>query len=72
MDDSRLRMAMRHTEEGRRIVERQRRLIADQQARGENTERSESLLVTFELAQAVFEDDLTSIRRGRSRRPAGR
>ena len=72
MDESRLRMAARHVEEGRRIVERQRRLIADQQARGKNTERSQWLLATFELTQAAFEDDLASLRRERPLQSAGR
>jgi hypothetical protein len=45
----------------RRLVERQRRLLAEMKAKGEHTETAEHLLTIFERAQASFEADLSAL-----------
>lgn len=52
---------MRHVRDGKRIVAGQRALIAKQKEGGRDTEAAESLLVQFERALAIFEDDLRAI-----------
>jgi hypothetical protein len=50
---------------GRRIIERQRRLIDRLNEHGHDTAAAEDLLLAFERAQAIFEADLAAIlRRG--------
>jgi hypothetical protein len=58
-------MALRHVESGRRIVDRQRALVARRKALGVNTDVSESLLEAFKRSQAIFEDDLADLDRKR-------
>ncbi len=62
MTENRLAMAEGHVEEGRRIVARQRDLIARQRVLGQDTDVSEWLLSQFELSLVAFEADLQSIR----------
>jgi hypothetical protein len=58
-------MAERHVREGLRLIAWQRDLIARRKAGGLSTRRSEELLATFEISQAIFEDDLAAlIRKG--------
>jgi hypothetical protein len=52
--------ANRHVVDGRRVVERQRALIARQKARGHDTQQSEGLLAQFERSQEMFESDLAA------------
>jgi hypothetical protein len=54
-------VAARHVTEGRRIIERQRALIARQRKKGLNTWASEKLLDLFGYTQTIFEDDLRAI-----------
>jgi hypothetical protein len=54
-------MARRHVLEGRKIVERQRRLIEQKKRLGTDTSHSESLLRSFEQSLITFEDDLAAI-----------
>jgi len=62
MTENRLAMAEGHVEEGRRIVARQRDLIARQRALGRDTDVSEWLLSQFKRSLVAFEQDLQSIR----------
>jgi hypothetical protein len=52
-----------HVLDGRRAVKQQRKRVAKQKAQGRDTTFSEDLLVSFELTQVIFEDDLQQIRR---------
>lgn len=52
---------MRHVRDGRRIVAEQRALIAKQKEGGHNTGAADGLLVQFERALEIFEDDLWTI-----------
>ena len=54
-------MAERHVEEGRRIIARQRELVARQKALGRDMTASQTLLEEFERSQAIFEADLQVI-----------
>jgi hypothetical protein len=56
-------LALRHVENGRLIVDRQRTLIARIKALGVNTDEAESLLKAFERSQTIFEDDLADLDR---------
>jgi hypothetical protein len=60
-----LAIAQRHVQEGREIVARQRRIIAQRKAAGLDTRDAESVLTEFERRLATFEDDLQAIRDGR-------
>ena len=53
LDDA-IAMATRHVEEGRRIVERQRKLIAEERGGAD----ANDLLRTFERSLEIFEGDL--------------
>ena len=55
--------ACRHVLEGRRAVEKQRKLITKEKAQGRDTKSYEDLLASFERTQVIFEDDLKRIRR---------
>ena len=59
--ESKLAMAARHVAEGRKVVARQRALIAKQKLSGADTFDSEKLLVQFERKLAIFEDHLREI-----------
>jgi hypothetical protein len=52
--------AMRHVAEGRRIVDRQRALVARLKEAGLDANAAEDLLAQFERTLAVFEDDLAA------------
>jgi hypothetical protein len=54
--------AKRHVEDGQRVVDRQRTLIARQKVLGHDTQMSERLLAAFERSQVIFESDLARIR----------
>ena len=54
-------MAERHVHEGRRILSRQRRLIASLRPSSKMLEAAEILLSAFERSQATFEADLADI-----------
>jgi hypothetical protein len=56
-------VAVRHVEGGRRIVDRQRALIARCKALGVNTDEAKNLLVAFERSQTIFEQDLADLDR---------
>ena len=47
-----------HVRDGRRIVARQKEIIALQQQQHRSTDLSEELLAQFERSQAIFESDL--------------
>jgi hypothetical protein len=59
--ESKRALAARHVAEGRKIVARQRLLIAKQKEAGRETTHSENLLAQFERTLAVFEDHLQEI-----------
>lgn len=54
-------MAARHVAEGKRIVARQRTLIARHEEAGRSTVDSEKLLALFERTLRIFEDDLQAL-----------
>ncbi|MCC6780007.1 MAG: hypothetical protein IT537_25805 [Hyphomicrobiales bacterium] len=54
-------LARRHVESGRKIVERQRELIAEIRSRGGDCRTAEDLLARFERTLSVFEDDLADL-----------
>ena len=54
-------LAHEHVTEGRRIVAKQRELIADLRACGGDSEKAEDLLSAFENSLMIFEDDLAAI-----------
>ena len=54
-------LAKRHVETGRRIIERQRQIVAETKARKVDSTQAEELLAQFERTQAIFEDDLALI-----------
>ena len=56
-----LEQAIRHVRDGKRVVAAQRALIAKQKGEDRDTQTAESLLVQFERALAIFEDDLRAI-----------
>jgi hypothetical protein len=56
-------LALQHVISGRRIIERQRRLITQRKAIGADTGESERLLVSFEKTQVIFEQDLADLDR---------
>jgi hypothetical protein len=58
---NRAALAQDHVIRGRRIVARQRQLIAEVRARGGDCTQAEDLLSQFERSLAIFEDDLASI-----------
>jgi uncharacterized membrane protein YccC len=62
VNDEHLRAAYRRMEDGRRVIDCQRVLIATRKALGESTAQLEELLATFENAQAELESDLVRIR----------
>ncbi|HLH93445.1 MAG TPA: hypothetical protein VKX28_33890 [Xanthobacteraceae bacterium] len=61
MTESSREIAARHVREGRRVVERQRRLIRRQQEHGHDTTLSKSLLMAFERTLDIFEADLAAL-----------
>ena len=60
-------LAHRHVKEGRRILERQRQIIAQKKAADLDTGSSEQLLAQFEISQKLFEEDLASLLREATR-----
>jgi hypothetical protein len=62
LSDEDLRAAYRRMEDGRRVIDCQRVLIATRKALGESTAQLEELLATFENSQAELESDLVRIR----------
>jgi len=58
-----LEQATRHVRDAKRTIARQRALIAKQKEEGYDTETADSLLIQFELALAIFEDDLLAIQK---------
>ena len=60
-------LAQRHVDTGRRIIARQRQLIAELKAHNHSTKQYESLLSAFETSQAIFESDLAEITAGKKR-----
>ena len=59
-----LEQAIRHVREGKRIIAEQRALIVKQKEGGHDTEAAQSLLVQFEGALVILEDDLRTIQDG--------
>jgi hypothetical protein len=62
--ESKLAQATPHVVEGRRIVARQRALIAKERAAGQDT-AAEEVLVQFEKSLAIFEADLLAIQKAK-------
>ena len=60
-----LAIAQSHVQEGREVVTRQRRIIAQRKTVGLDTRDAESVLADFERTLATFEEDLQAIRNGR-------
>jgi hypothetical protein len=56
-----LEQALRHVRDGKRTIAGQRALIAKQKEGGHDTEAADSLLVQFERALLIFEEDLRAI-----------
>jgi hypothetical protein len=54
-------LALKHVEEGRRVIERQRALVRRLKAAGFNVARPEQLLQLFEQSQRLFEEDLADL-----------
>jgi len=54
-------LAERHVELGRRIVERQEKLIVTKRAAHLDTSSAEQLLTVFLITQKIFEDDLARL-----------
>jgi hypothetical protein len=59
--ETKLAMAARHVAAGRKVVIRQRALVAKQKIAGRDTLDSETLLYQFERTLAIFESDLRRI-----------
>jgi len=59
-------LALKHVISGRRIIDRQRRAIAQRKAIGADTSESERLLESFEKTQLIFEQDLADLDRRKS------
>jgi hypothetical protein len=59
-----LAIAQSHVQEGREVVARQRRIIAQRQAAGLDTRDAEGVLREFERTLATFEEDLQAIQNG--------
>jgi hypothetical protein len=57
--------AQRQVQDGQRVIDCQRVLIATRKALGEGTARLQEMLATFEDSQAIFEGNLARIRAGR-------
>ena len=57
-------LARRHVEEGRRIVEQQRKLIAEKRLGPDAAD----LLKTFERSLEIFEADLAKLRQDKDRK----
>jgi hypothetical protein len=58
----------RNLDAARRMVDRQRRLIAELQADGHDTEIAQDLLLVFERSQAMFERELAAVLKEQSGR----
>ena len=56
-------IAERQVENGRRMIDRQRELIAGNKARGFDTVAAERLLASFERSQAIFDEELATLRK---------
>jgi hypothetical protein len=56
-----LEQALRHVRDGKRTIAGQRALIAKQKEGGHDTEAADSLLIQFERALLIFEEDLQAI-----------
>jgi hypothetical protein len=54
-------LAERHVKQGRCIVERQQKIIAEKKAAHLDTSASEQLLSQFLISQKIFEDELASL-----------
>jgi len=54
-------LAEQHVELGRRIIERQRNIIANKKTAKLDVIFAEQLLTQFEITQKIFEDDLASL-----------
>jgi len=54
---------LRHIESGRRVIDRQRAIVAHKKALGLNSDVFENLLGAFERTQAIFEQDLADLNR---------
>lgn len=59
--ETKLEQAARHVMEAKRIVARQRALIAKQKEGGRDTDAAEALLAQFERTLAIFEADLKAM-----------
>jgi hypothetical protein len=55
---SKLEIIVQHVQGARKIVGRQRRLVADRMAAGRDTAAAEQLLREFERTLAIFEGEL--------------
>jgi hypothetical protein len=55
---SKLEIIVQHVQGARKIVDRQRRLVADRMAAGRDTAAAEQLLREFERTLAIFEGEL--------------
>ena len=64
--DERIALAQQRVDHGLKMIQLQRRSIAEQIGRGQPTAASEGLLRAFYRAQAIYEDDLRAIK-GQSR-----
>jgi len=60
-------LAERHVELGRRIVERQEKLVATKKGAHLDTSSAEQLLTVFLATQKIFEDDLARLLKTESR-----
>jgi hypothetical protein len=56
-----LEQALRNVRDGKRAIAGQRALIAKRKEGGHDTEAADSLLVQFERALLIFEEDLRAI-----------
>ena len=60
--DERIALAQQRVDNGLKMIQLQRRRIAEQIGRGQPTTASEGLLRAFYRAQAIYEDDRRAIK----------
>jgi hypothetical protein len=62
--ETELEMTARHVRRGEELVSRQRHLVKELEARGENAEGARRLLAEFEAIQRMHMDHFTRLRGG--------
>jgi hypothetical protein len=60
--ETELEMAMRHVRRGKVLVSRQRQMVEELEARGENADQARQLLAEFEAIQRMHTEHLERLR----------